>query len=79
MKEIRNLLLRETHLLPLDARHDPLTEAVRRGHLEAATMLLSAGAPLCGRPLVSITPLEAAHGKADLPGLLPAILRKVSS
>lgn len=76
VKEIRNLLLRETHLLPLDARHDPLTEAVRRGHLEAATMLLSAGAPLCGRPLVSITPLEAAHGKADLPGLLPAILRK---
>ncbi|XP_063592779.1 uncharacterized protein LOC134769928 [Penaeus indicus] len=74
--EIRNLLLRRTHLLPLGAKHDPLTEAVRRGHLEAATMLLSAGAPLCGRPLVSITPLETAHRKADLQGLLPAILRK---
>ncbi|XP_047489565.1 uncharacterized protein LOC125039546 isoform X2 [Penaeus chinensis] len=76
VSEIRNLLLRRAHLLPLGARQDPLTEAVRRGHLEAATMLLSAGAPLCGRPLVSITPLETAHSKADLQGLLPAILRK---
>ncbi|XP_042886289.1 uncharacterized protein LOC122262348 isoform X2 [Penaeus japonicus] len=74
--EVRNLLQRKSHLLPLDARDDPLTEAVRRGHLEVAMLLLSAGAPLCARPLVSITPLEVAHSKADLPALLPAILRK---
>ncbi|XP_069990162.1 uncharacterized protein [Penaeus vannamei] len=65
-----------THLLPLESKIDPLTEAVRRGHLEAAMMLVAAGAPLCGLPLISVTPLHAAHSLPQLPIIIPVVLRK---
>ncbi|XP_042874798.1 uncharacterized protein LOC122254974 [Penaeus japonicus] len=76
VKNLEKLLVHVSPLLPLDATQDPLTEAVKRGNLDAALVLMCAGAPLCGLPLDCITPLEAAHGRADLLALLPAILRK---
>ncbi|XP_042886287.1 uncharacterized protein LOC122262347 [Penaeus japonicus] len=62
-------------LLPLDAQEDPLAEAVKSNKLKIVMLLLSAGAPLCGLPLVSVTPLQVSHRNPDLPLLLPVLMR----
>ncbi|XP_037791306.1 uncharacterized protein LOC119586633 [Penaeus monodon] len=79
LQSLKKLCSLCTPLLPLESKIDPLTEAIRRGHLEAAMMLMVSGAPLCGLPLISVTPLHAAHSLPQLPVIIPVILRKVRS
>ncbi|XP_042229693.1 uncharacterized protein LOC121871447 [Homarus americanus] len=76
LETLKKSLQSNTPLLPLGAHVDPLTEAVKYGHLEVVLLLLSAGSPLCGRSLVSITALEGSHGRPRLPAIFPAIMRK---
>lgn len=64
-------------LLPLGAQADPLVEAVKSGKLRIVMLLSSAGAPICGLPLVSVSPLQASHMNPNLPAIFPALMRKV--
>lgn len=63
-------------LLPLGAQADPLVEAVKSGKLRIVMLLSSAGAPICGLPLVSVSPLQASHMNPNLPAIFPALMRK---
>nr|XP_045597485.1 uncharacterized protein LOC123757649 [Procambarus clarkii] len=73
---LKDLLKKRHPLLPLGATCDPLVEAIKKGSLEAVLLLLCAGAPLCGLSLISITALEASHGRSQLPAIFPALMRK---
>lgn len=75
---VRKLLVSGVRVLPLGGRRDPLMEAVRGGHRNTVFLLLAAGAPLCAYGLLGNTPFEAAHRTLGLPGLFPALIRKVT-
>lgn len=75
---VRRLLVSGVRVLPLGGHRDPLLEAVRGGHRNTVFLLLAAGAPLCAYGLLGNTPFEAAHRTLGLPGLFPALIRKVS-
>ncbi|XP_069936024.1 uncharacterized protein [Cherax quadricarinatus] len=76
LERLMSLLNKNTPLLPMGATCDPLVEAIKYSSLGSVQLLLSAGAPLCGLSLISITALEASHGRSRLPAIFPAIMRK---
>ncbi|CAL4146825.1 unnamed protein product, partial [Meganyctiphanes norvegica] len=73
---VRQLLLDNVPILPLCSSTDPLREAIQRGNIEITMLLLSAGAPVCGRPLVGLNSLEVSHSAPGLTVVLPAMIRR---
>ncbi|CAL4115029.1 unnamed protein product, partial [Meganyctiphanes norvegica] len=76
IKSVRQLLLDNVPILPMSSYNDPLKKAIQRGNIELTMLLLSAGAPLCGRPLVGLNSLEIAHSTPGLTVFLPALIRR---
>ncbi|CAL4085726.1 unnamed protein product, partial [Meganyctiphanes norvegica] len=76
IETVKQLLLDTIPILPLSSTTDPLREAIQRGNIELTMLLLSAGAPLCGRPLVGLNSLEISHSAPGLTVFLPALIRR---
>ncbi|CAL4078400.1 unnamed protein product [Meganyctiphanes norvegica] len=76
LEVVSGLILDNVPILPLSSTSDPLKMAICRGYVELTMLLLSTGAPLCGRPLVGLNSLEISHSTPGLTAFLPALIRR---